>query len=695
MTQLLFFGCLFVAFSPAIVFFFMVVTRNSQLIILSIGGSFFWLLSMLIASIWWYIIPPMKEQFWFIIPFTIAIQEAFRYLFYRLYAWGFNNRPSMAQIQTQIAQMKMNDINGDQNNQNNNNNATGDANAEAINTRLETLSARPNHTLSSAAIGTGSGITYAFVMYGTIMWDSQGPGNLFSGACPTVSLFMLSAFFALFMSILHIAWNVLAFQGYRTRNYIQVAFVIITHFAVSYFYIVGPSLLALLCADAVIGFTAFFGATASFKKYDFANATLPTCGAKTAPCPTIISAIQSCGNDTSDVTVTIAPGTYGTDFGLQLYNQTLTLLAQVYAKPSNVIIDLTNATSSFISTVDQPTVGGASTKLVLINLQVIAFNLPTAPVISVSLTQASTFNFQASLSSFIANNASAVVSLATLTPNSIVASMDSNVFESNIANYTVYARQASVVITNTTFFDNLIDTQSDVVIISGVVFADASTLSISQGSSIRYSQGPSLSITSTIANTTSNVTLDGVLFSKNAGSHLGTIQGDSGILVINNSPFNLNLANYSPCLFLVNMTANVTNTLFNLNTALFKSGAAIYANNSIVNLVNSPLNSTIGTAVLCDESHINLVNSTITGPHSIDFTCVSSCTITVDAQVRPVCTDNSSSSSHPAKRYINGKLTLGEIIGISVGVIAVVFLIIIGGVLIRRRILHKGYIQYD
>ncbi|GAM23385.1 hypothetical protein SAMD00019534_065600 [Acytostelium subglobosum LB1] len=244
MTQLLFYGCLFFAYSPTIVFFLMVIARNSQLVIMSIGGSFFWLLSMLLASIWWYIIPPMRTQFWFVIPFTIAFQEAFRYLFFRLYSWGFNDRPSLAQIQSKINQMKS--MKADQLQQQQQQPGTD----SVINTRLETLSARPNHTLSSAAIGTGSGITYAFVMYGTIMWESQGPGDLFSPACPDVSLFMLSAIYALCFSLLHILWNVTAFQGYRTKNRIDVGIVLVSHIAISYFTML--NLQGGSCAGAIV-----------------------------------------------------------------------------------------------------------------------------------------------------------------------------------------------------------------------------------------------------------------------------------------------------------------------------------------------------------------------------------------------------------------------------------------------------------
>ncbi|KYQ92067.1 gamma-secretase subunit Aph-1 [Tieghemostelium lacteum] len=290
MTQVLFFGCLFVAFSPAIAFFFFVIARNSQLILLSIGGSFFWLLSILLASIWWYIIPPMRSSYWFIIPFSIAFQELFRYIFYRLYSWGFNNRPSLSQIQQLHQEQLRLQFIRDQQEKDNNQKLPKDENKELrheqsleyekdnsslssssisnqsssvnntdqsssssskkkpdgdedkdisesvtdINARLETLSARPNHTLSSAAIGTGSGLTYGFVMFGSILWDATGPGTLFSPACPSTNLFMVSAILTMCIILLHICNSVLAFQGYRSKQYHIVAFVLLTHFIVSY-----------------------------------------------------------------------------------------------------------------------------------------------------------------------------------------------------------------------------------------------------------------------------------------------------------------------------------------------------------------------------------------------------------------------------------------------------------------------------
>ncbi|EGC31825.1 hypothetical protein DICPUDRAFT_39331 [Dictyostelium purpureum] len=272
MTQVLFYGCLFITFSPILAFFFLVIAKNSQLVILTIGGSFFWLVSILLSAIWWYIIPPMREQWWFTIPFAVVFQEAIRYLFYRLYSWGFNDRPSLNQIKETQHQMSLDQMkkrkqvktsyqnenyNNDNDNNNNNNNdddtfsidnkndsdendndksesKESDKAEVVINNRLETLSARPNHTLSATAIGVGNGTAYGFIMFGSILWESTGPGTMFSPACPTVNLFMLSSIITLCMTILHVVYNVLAFQGYRSRKYHLVVYVVIVHFLTSF-----------------------------------------------------------------------------------------------------------------------------------------------------------------------------------------------------------------------------------------------------------------------------------------------------------------------------------------------------------------------------------------------------------------------------------------------------------------------------
>jgi len=203
MTYVVFFGSLFVAFGPALALFLLVITRNNQLIILTIGGAFFWLVSVLFASIWWFIIPPLRHSYWWIIPWSVVIQEGGRYLFYRLYIWAFYRQEATRREQVQ-------------------NNA-----------RLQSLSARPNNVAASLAVGVGAGVTYALVMYTSILWESTGPGSLFSPACPSTSLFMVSAMLALCFVLLHIFQSMIAFEAYRLRSYRDVAVVWSSHLLAS------------------------------------------------------------------------------------------------------------------------------------------------------------------------------------------------------------------------------------------------------------------------------------------------------------------------------------------------------------------------------------------------------------------------------------------------------------------------------
>jgi len=205
MTYVLFFGSLFVTFGPALALFLLVVSRNNQLIILTIGGAFFWLLSILVASIWWYIIPPLRHSYWFVIPFSVLFQELGRYVFYRLYSWAFYRSQLDARHREQILN----------------------------NPRLQSLSVKPNNVAAALAVGLGSGVTYALVMYTSILWESTGPGSLFSPACPGTSLFIISAIIALGFVLLHIFQSIVAFEAFRLKSYPYMAVVWGSHIIAS------------------------------------------------------------------------------------------------------------------------------------------------------------------------------------------------------------------------------------------------------------------------------------------------------------------------------------------------------------------------------------------------------------------------------------------------------------------------------
>jgi len=206
LRKVLFFACLFVTFGPAIALFLLIVSRSNQLIILTIGGSFFWLISILFSSFWWYIIPPLREYYWWVVIWSVAFQEVVRYLFYRVYAWGFR---SHAENPPQLL------------------------NQQGPNHRLHSLTERPNQIAAALAVGLGAGIAYALVMYTSILWDATGPGTLFSPACPKISLFMTSSLLALLFLSLHVFQSIIAFEGFRLKSYPKLAVVWGSHLLAS------------------------------------------------------------------------------------------------------------------------------------------------------------------------------------------------------------------------------------------------------------------------------------------------------------------------------------------------------------------------------------------------------------------------------------------------------------------------------
>jgi len=206
MTYLLFFGCLFVVFGPSLALFLLVVSRNNQLIIFMIGGSFFWLLSILVSSIWWYIVTPLRASYWFVIPFAVLFQEAGRLGCYRLYTWAFRTTPFRPDVQEQVEN----------------------------NPRLKSLTKRPNHVAASLAAGLGYGVTYALVMYTSVLWEATGPGTVFSPSCPTTNLFIISALLALLFSTMHIFLSLLLFDAFRMKDRRAIAIGWGAHLVISF-----------------------------------------------------------------------------------------------------------------------------------------------------------------------------------------------------------------------------------------------------------------------------------------------------------------------------------------------------------------------------------------------------------------------------------------------------------------------------
>lgn len=99
MGYLTFAGSAFIAFGPSLAIFVLHIARSSQLILLSIGrwvslqpsqthsSSFTWLLAIFFSALLWFAVIPLREYLAFAIPFSVLLQEAARFGFWKLYTY--------------------------------------------------------------------------------------------------------------------------------------------------------------------------------------------------------------------------------------------------------------------------------------------------------------------------------------------------------------------------------------------------------------------------------------------------------------------------------------------------------------------------------------------------------------------------------------------------------------------------------
>jgi len=158
----------------------------------------------LLAAIWWYVIPPLQTIYPWIIFWSVLSQEGFRILFFWLYAKA--ERGFLRPNQT---------------------------------TKLTT---HPDNFLVALSFGLGSGLTHSGVSYISILFDATGPGSFYLPTCPGVSVFILSALHSLAFVILHQAWAIISFEGWKATESkvtkksgaFKIILVFILHLASSY-----------------------------------------------------------------------------------------------------------------------------------------------------------------------------------------------------------------------------------------------------------------------------------------------------------------------------------------------------------------------------------------------------------------------------------------------------------------------------
>jgi len=182
MASLLFFTCLAIVLLPILAIFIFVIATSSQLVILSIGSSFFWLISMLISTLFEPILPA-----WVIILISVFIQEVVRLGFWKLYDHAYNKG------------------------------------------FFKDDKSKTTTFMAAVAIGWGFGFTNTMLTYVAALAHATGPGLLPSPACPSISVFYINGFITLAVSLAHVVWNMIAFDGYNQTSYWRPIFVLLVH----------------------------------------------------------------------------------------------------------------------------------------------------------------------------------------------------------------------------------------------------------------------------------------------------------------------------------------------------------------------------------------------------------------------------------------------------------------------------------
>ncbi|RLN53645.1 hypothetical protein BBJ28_00010711 [Nothophytophthora sp. Chile5] len=191
----LLFGCILVGFGPLAALFFVVVAKRAQLVIIALSGAFTWLVAILVTASLWQVIPPMKTSLSATVPVAVAVQEAFRMLFFYLYT---RTERAVAAVTTSAHQLPLNDI------------------------------------TSALAGGVGFSVMHALLMFGSLVASSTGSrGAAFSASCESIPLVFSAAISALALTVMDVALMVVAFDGYRKRSALAVGAVFVIHMGVA------------------------------------------------------------------------------------------------------------------------------------------------------------------------------------------------------------------------------------------------------------------------------------------------------------------------------------------------------------------------------------------------------------------------------------------------------------------------------
>ena len=201
MTILSVFAYGFIAYGPTVVLFAVTVARHAYQVILLMTGAFFWLLSLFLSSIIWTAVPPLRDTLAFTIPFSVILQELFRFLYFLL----LRRADKVLEIVS------------------------------------EDPTALRKHKIAYVS-GMGFGVIAAVVAFANVLKLSGGPAVVGVDGGGSQFFVLSSAFGANILIILHICWGVLMFSGLHAcydksgtlEGAFKIALTFITHLLLSF-----------------------------------------------------------------------------------------------------------------------------------------------------------------------------------------------------------------------------------------------------------------------------------------------------------------------------------------------------------------------------------------------------------------------------------------------------------------------------
>nr|KAJ3418437.1 gamma secretase complex protein [Polyrhizophydium stewartii] len=229
MTTLSFVGNALTAFGPAVAVLVFYVGRSARLFMMALTrqrrqGAFIWLLSILLSSLLGHFIEPVRTNNIAIIIMSVVLQELARLCCFL----AFN---------------------------------AADA---TLNLIAKTPDSPFNRVQNAFAAGYGFGIISGLITYITPLAESTSPGVMECSSCPGSDVFFIGAITTCLFIFLHISWSVMAFDGWFSKQWLQFAWVVLSHVGASMATLLIPSTTSNGCVISIAVSAAVLSANAAY-----------------------------------------------------------------------------------------------------------------------------------------------------------------------------------------------------------------------------------------------------------------------------------------------------------------------------------------------------------------------------------------------------------------------------------------------